>query len=752
MSKGGAGKVYFVLYLAVVLELLIIIVERDEAEEHLHQKQKEAMKIVESILSQLQSGAGSEGVNTRPQDEITLKPEGMDDKAIKDAIGIEIKPNRKYVIDVGVTNIASELKKREGENNKEYEERVHKLIELSNVSDLEYQVYYNSNPEPNNCPLFPSDEDFKDKYSKLNAGQDVQAADGQNWKLMSIRKLAIDKPATFATIDMNNLSGNPLHPLYNKPTLEGTPTTPSGVSEDSVFYYSKEESMKVPGSIKNGLDKRSFVVNFQPPNQGGWYKLRFASRTNKIMGVKKEGNENKKIDDVEDETAINIGTVQLKAGELKKVVKEVENELEPFGIPKEEDLKNLKDFNAKIAAAVEKANKDPKALEVKSRIKLYGYIIKLLSPGQSVTFDQNQGSIQFNIRVLKPEVKTAKPDLKIAEDIYRLDIAAPKFFFSALNYTDKNTLSGAIYEKEPGGGKGNKLVSLSFTAVGSSAGKGNLETREFVAKAEGTLTAGNTSLGRSEYRECLVEITHSAGGANSNTKTANLTLFKSIVQDNITKFIMNSKDYGDNLAFNFTPPSGNKIPADQFVTIYMPLTIDNSQNDIKELKGLSEPKDAPIPFDCNLKSFKLNCFWIDPIDKERYTILPPKTFEVDLPRPKIKKDVDPKIEGSDETFKVLIKDLEVTIPNTGCNDLQPEIRATIENTKVSRVSSVTPKARVNGNKITIDFQTKGTPNDDNIVSGSVEFELKVYSVNPKSGIESSKTSKKFLVKLYRKID
>jgi hypothetical protein len=62
MSKGGggAGKVYFVLYLAVVLELLIIIVERDEAEEGLLQKQKETMQIVESILSQLQSGAGTE--------------------------------------------------------------------------------------------------------------------------------------------------------------------------------------------------------------------------------------------------------------------------------------------------------------------------------------------------------------------------------------------------------------------------------------------------------------------------------------------------------------------------------------------------------------------------------------------------------------------------------------------------------------------------------------------------------------------
>ena len=72
MSKGGAGKVYFVLYLAVILELLIIIVERDEAEEGLMKKQKESMRIVESILTQLQSGAGTEGINTRPQDAIVL--------------------------------------------------------------------------------------------------------------------------------------------------------------------------------------------------------------------------------------------------------------------------------------------------------------------------------------------------------------------------------------------------------------------------------------------------------------------------------------------------------------------------------------------------------------------------------------------------------------------------------------------------------------------------------------------------------
>lgn len=80
MSKGGAGKVYFVLYLAVILELLIIIVERDEAEEHLVKKQQESMRIVESILTQLQSGAGTEGINTRPQDAIVLSENSQKSK------------------------------------------------------------------------------------------------------------------------------------------------------------------------------------------------------------------------------------------------------------------------------------------------------------------------------------------------------------------------------------------------------------------------------------------------------------------------------------------------------------------------------------------------------------------------------------------------------------------------------------------------------------------------------------------------
>jgi len=65
-GKGGAGKVYFILYLAVLLELLIIIVERDDAEDELkkeklalEQKSKRIQLIAETIINSLRGSATS---------------------------------------------------------------------------------------------------------------------------------------------------------------------------------------------------------------------------------------------------------------------------------------------------------------------------------------------------------------------------------------------------------------------------------------------------------------------------------------------------------------------------------------------------------------------------------------------------------------------------------------------------------------------------------------------------------------------
>ena len=60
MGGVNTGKVYFVMYLAVLLELLIIIVERDDAEEALQkekeallQKEKRIQLIAETIINSL---------------------------------------------------------------------------------------------------------------------------------------------------------------------------------------------------------------------------------------------------------------------------------------------------------------------------------------------------------------------------------------------------------------------------------------------------------------------------------------------------------------------------------------------------------------------------------------------------------------------------------------------------------------------------------------------------------------------------
>ncbi|HET7152266.1 MAG TPA: hypothetical protein VFJ29_00740 [Candidatus Kapabacteria bacterium] len=72
MSGSGAGKVYFVLYLAVVLELLIIIVDRDDAENGLRKQTREIQQIVQQILASLQTSGAQ--ITTTPRDEIVIDP------------------------------------------------------------------------------------------------------------------------------------------------------------------------------------------------------------------------------------------------------------------------------------------------------------------------------------------------------------------------------------------------------------------------------------------------------------------------------------------------------------------------------------------------------------------------------------------------------------------------------------------------------------------------------------------------------
>jgi len=417
MGSGSAGKVYFVLYLAVILELLIIIVERDEAEEHLLAKQKESMKILESILGQMQTGAGSEGINTRPQDQITLKPAGY----IKEPGDPEIKEDRTYVIEVGVTDVANmKIDNSASPADKKEFEKKRKM--LANVQELEYQVFYNASSDPNNAPVFLMDDEArKTKFADLSEG--AQIGD-QGWQFQSMRKIELD-------VNSSQDYRNPVYKPYS--LVKGPSFVPPGKTEDSAFTYSQEKTDNLAKlNYGNSITKRAFMVRFQPPAKGGWYKLRFSSRTNKVLGVasEEEGAASKELNP---EAKVNIGTVQLKVKDLIKVEKELRKKLGAFSVPTAEDLRGkkitLENFNKRIIDAKAKAAEvaaqagpnDQEKSALANRVELYGYIAKLLAPGLSQDFDQNRGSIEFNVYVMNPPPRpTAPPKITLETDLVRV--------------------------------------------------------------------------------------------------------------------------------------------------------------------------------------------------------------------------------------------------------------------------------------------------------------------------------------------
>jgi len=365
MSKGGAGKVYFVLYLAVILELLIIIVERDEAEEGLIKKQQESMRIVESILTQLQSGAGTEGINTRPQDAIVLSEKFPAEQQKY------FKKFRTYYIEVGVTDVSSALN-MDGMDDQEKKERVETLKKLANVQELQYEVYYHPSTEVE-VPPSPPQSEFKKTELNPVAGtklaNDANATSSETWEMQASRRLELNASA------MKDYT----MPAYTESQIKtgdiNTFAPADSVRTNRVFSYSEDKTERLKIANGSKTTKRAFVVNFQPPSKPGWYKLRFSSRTNRIMGISADQN----IATLKDDAKVNIGTVQLKVKDLRSVQRQLAEQLSGTGVPSAErfaagdiTVENFdKDLNTAKEAILQ--SKEENKSEKASRVDLYIY-------------------------------------------------------------------------------------------------------------------------------------------------------------------------------------------------------------------------------------------------------------------------------------------------------------------------------------------------------------------------------------------
>ncbi|MDB5035290.1 MAG: hypothetical protein JWQ98_2531 [Chlorobi bacterium] len=324
MSKGGAGKVYFVLYLAVILELLIIFIERDEAEEGLRKQQQQAIQIVQTILSQLQTGSGVQAITASPKDNIV----------INDKDPSANKRNYDITVAVGDPKVIYPVPGHPGDS-----------VHGDDVAKLEYIVSHTPN----------------DKLTEDVLGDDTTDIVNGN---------VLFKAALGTTLDG-----------YKTPRQEYGGGIPADPGEP---YFSLNED-KTRLQVEKGRRVKVFSVNFKPNQGPGWYRLRFYSETNRILGVNGE---------VKDDDTIRIGNIKLTVKQLHQVQKVLAKEKgKPGG-----------------------ANND----------QVEKYIETLLSPDAYKNMKENQSSTSFNVHVVRPEAPPpSKPYVTIAarDTVYWYDVA-----------------------------------------------------------------------------------------------------------------------------------------------------------------------------------------------------------------------------------------------------------------------------------------------------------------------------------------
>lgn len=551
MSKGGAGKVYFVLYLAVILELLIIIVERDEAEEHLVKKQQESMRIVESILTQLQSGAGTEGINTRPQDAIVLS-EKLPEEQRK-----YFKKFRTYYIEVGVTDVASALN-MDGMDDAQKKEKIETLKKLANVQELQYEVYFHPSKEVDVPPSPPASE-FKKVQSSPQSGMRLanppNATSTETWELQATRKLEL------STKSMKDFK----EPSYGESSVKTGDIAqfapPDSARVNRIFGYSEEKTDRLRQSNNGKLTKRAFVCNFQPPSKPGWYKLRFSSQTNRIMGISAE----QKFNSLKDDQKVNIGTVQLKVKDLRSVQRQLSDQLSGTGIPSADAFANgsldLDRFNDQLEAAKKKVidGGGDKVAQNTSRIDLFGYIAKLLSPGRYTTFDQNKGSIEIDIFVQQPEIEQEDPIITWDDNgqLYSFDKAGKYVATFVANLYDKATPTIQFN----GSTSGVSITKVGPTSTNGKAGRYKVEVNRDLSPGEYKMTASLSSAGKTVVEEMNLKI-FSTGLATVKTEEGD-----DVKNEEEITGLVKSLSKGDAVEFTAVPTSGSTIPGSQFRTI-----------------------------------------------------------------------------------------------------------------------------------------------------------------------------------------
>lgn len=562
MSKGGAGKVYFVLYLAVILELLIIIVERDEAEEHLIRKQREAEEIVEAVMAQLNTGSGSSGVNALPQDEITLlDPRTIQGVAEKD----KPKDERTYQVRVSTVRVKDILGDALPDEAVAKRKRIEEIIRLFNVSNLTLTDSLNQSSQVESLTLELKKDWLKAKtdelYGKLGARNTITDVPEFKDGLAFLKAITPDSTDYTSSSDMLTFRFSPHLTTVDRNQFE------SGIK---VFEYTFKQ--------KNA----------------GLYKVVLQSKTNNILGV--SGLDKKENESEED--VVSIGTIQLTRKQLSKVEKRLRSTLGSSVEILCDKFQTATDykyaqFSADLSEAIDKINHEDIGLPSKSDKIRRGELLKnitVLLHGDANQMEQNNPNFQFEINVKKPNIATADPCIADLVKSQRVLSGVKKIVIPLTVNNFRNEVPQVTISPSD--------ATVRVVPLGSGTGSGGLRNQPFEIHIEGARTAG-------ERKDYTVKITN-LKMCDDAEPTATVSVFPSDLknQASLESILEKRVMIGKPLRMPIEPSSGGDIPSNQFTLSY---TLDGQESKVPG----TTPLQITVP--CvpkNMSGLKIEVKWV----------------------------------------------------------------------------------------------------------------------------------------------
>ncbi len=311
------------------------------------------------------------------------------------------------------------------------------------------------------------------------------------------------------------------------------------------------------------------------------------------------------------------------------------------------------------------------------------------------------------------------------------------------------------------------LESLLGEATSSNGEKFKLEFKlddEYKTNGSEVKVIGvfkNTPYPAEEPDKYKIEISYDKISTQSN-----LYVYNTIIEEEVNNLGIqfdNLATYGTDFFFQYTPPSGNNIEANQFAIYFK---TDADSKDRGALPGHNANRSDRLTFPPSAFEASLEIVWINPITKKEVAIFPKKTVKIRPTTPTISTSFSSEYIAGDDVLSCRISNIELIAPSLGEYKLSKvDFSVEVDDYDVKVLTNYKiigePSFRIDDdnaavdfkyNNATVDFKIMGEPARDGWAKGIVELKMTAIAINPINGVKSEPVRKTYSFKVNKKIE